>query len=50
MRRLILTGVLVLSCAFAVAQTAPAGSSGQPAQQSGDQQSGGQGFRGRRFP
>lgn len=55
MRRLILMGVLFLSSAFVVAQTAPAGSSDQSAPQqsappSGDQQSGGQGFQGRRFP
>lgn len=55
MRRLILMGVLLLSSAFVVAQTAPVGSSDQSAPQqstppSGDQQSGGQGFQGRRFP
>lgn len=55
MRRLILMGVLFLSSAFVVAQTAPAGSSDQSAPPqsappSGGQQSGGQGFQGRRFP
>lgn len=56
MRRLILLGVLFLSSAFVMAQTAPAGSSDQSsapqqsAPPSGDQQSGGQGFQGRRFP
>ncbi len=56
MRRLILMGVLLLSSAFVVAQTAPTSSSDQSsapqqsAPPSGDQQSGGQGFQGRRFP